>query len=78
VLHLPLHEPSYECVTKAKDGEFFMADATGVTAVSAHVCFSTVNCFCEEMGVLGLVGTQPGVYKQENKTVLGYSGNHSV
>jgi hypothetical protein len=79
--HLPLHGPSYVCVTKVKEWgkSLFYSWYCCVIAVTARVRFLIVNCFCKEMGVLGLVRGLLGVYRlSENKTVLGYPGNHSL
>lgn len=46
------------------EGSLFIADASGVIMVTAHVRFTTVNCFCKEMGVFGQVGGETGVCKQ--------------
>jgi len=64
-LHLPLHEPSYECVTECKEWgkDYFIADAAGMIAAIAHVRFLTVNCFCKEMGVFGRAEGERRVYK---------------
>jgi len=41
----------------------FIADASSVIMVTAHVRFATVNCFCKEMDVFGQVGGELGVCK---------------
>lgn len=46
------------------EGSLFIAEASGVIMVTAHVRFATVNCFCKEMGVFGQVGGEPGVCKR--------------
>jgi len=53
-------------VRRGESGEkapSFIADASGVIMVTAHVWFATVNCFCKEMGVFGQVGGESGVCK---------------